>query len=248
MTDQSNLFNQNTNPVVDQQPNQPVLQDALQDLLASIKNEQGLPKYKDAHTALDALKHSQAFIDQLKTEKQQQEAELARLKAELEKRQAVEEVVNRLSQNQSNAAQTNTEVLTPAQVAELVQNQLQADRLRSDKEQNLLKVNQTLIQRFGDKAAEALKNKAQELGITVQALGELAQQSPQAVLAYFPVTQQPNAQQATLNTAAFQNAPQTFDIPAPSKSLLSGASSKDQAAYMKEIRDAIYKKYGVTQS
>lgn len=247
MTDQSNLFTQNTNPVVDQQPTAPIQQDALQDLLASIKNDQGQPKYKDAHTALDALKHSQAFIDQLKNEKNQQEAELHRLKAELEKRQAVEEVVNRLSQNQSNAAQTNTEVLTPAQVAELVQNQLKADRLRSDKEQNLLRVNQTLTQRFGDKAAEVLKNKAQELGVTVQALGELAQQSPQAVLAYFPVTQQPTAPSAGINTSAFQNAPQSLDIPAPSKSMLSGASSKDQAAYMKEIREAIYKKYGVTQ-
>lgn len=247
MTDQSNLFNQ-PNPVVDQQPITTPTQDPLQDLLASIKNEQGVPKYKDIPTALGALSHSQAFIDQLKLEKHQQEAEVARLKAELDKRAAVEEVVSRLAQGTSNAGTTNTEVLTPEQIAAIVSKQLEADRMRSTQVSNLQTVNQTLIQRFGDKAGEVLSNKARELGITVQALGQLAEQSPQAVLAYFPVSPQQPAQSAGLNTSAFQGAPHSEDVPAPSKSMLSGASSKDQAAYMAEIRKSIHAKYGVTQS
>lgn len=247
MTDQSNLFNQPIPAVDQQQPTAPV-QDPLQDLLASIKNEQGQPKYKDIPTALGALNHSQAFIDQLKAEKQQQEAELARLKAELDKRAAVEDVVSRLAQGTSNAGTTNTEVLTPEQIAAIVTKQLEADRMRTTQVTNLQTVNQTLIQRFGDKAGEVLSNKAKELGITVQQIGQLAEQSPQAVLAYFPVAQQQPATSSGLNTSAFQGAPSSTDIPAPSKSMLSGASSKDQAAYMAEIRKAIHDKYGVTQS
>lgn len=245
MTDQSNLFNQN--PVVDQQPTAPQ-NDPLNDLLASIKNETGAPKYKDIPTALGALQHSQAFIDQLKAEKTAQEAELLRLKLELEKRSAVEDVVNRLAQNSSNAGTTNPQVLTPEQIAELVQNQLTQHSSTTTKQANLRSVNETLIARFGDKAGEMLKAKADELGLTVQELGELAQKTPKAVLAYFPQSQQQSSNSTGLNTSAFQNAPQLNDIPVPSKSLLSGASSKEQAAYMAEIRKNIYAKYGVTQS
>lgn len=246
MTDQSNLFNQSNSPAVDPQQNPAT--DPLQDLLASIKNEQGVPKYKDVPTALSALQHSQAFIDQLKREKAEQDAKLAQLQAELEKRQAVEDVVNRLSQPSSNAATTNTEVLTPEQIAKLVQDQLQQATDLSQKEANLRKVNETLITRFGDKAGEVLKAKATELGMTVAELGELAQKTPQAVLAYFPATTKDTPQPSGLNTSGFQSSVNTTEIPNPSKSILSGASSKEQAAYMAQIKQAIYAKYGVTQS
>lgn len=246
MTDQSNLFNTS----VDQpnpQGNPSPSTDALQDLLASIKNDQGQPKYKDVPTALDGLRHSQAFIEQLKAEKQAQEAELLRLKVELEKRAAVEDIVSKLSQNQSNTSTTPTETLTPAQIAELVQNQLLLKQSQDSKAENLRKVNDALVSRFGDKASEVLVAKAQELGMTVQELGELAQSKPQAVLAYFPTAQQTKPATAGINTSGFQASPASSEVPAPSKSLLSGATSKEQAAYMRQIRDEIYSKYGVTQ-
>lgn len=246
MTDQSNLFQPTNSPAVDQQPNPAT--DPLQDLLASIKNEQGVPKYKDVPTALSALQHSQSFIDQLKREKAEQDAKLAQLQAELEKRQAVEDVVNRLSQPSSNAATTNTEVITPEQIAKIVQEQLQQTTAITQKEANLRKVNETLISRFGDKAGEVLKAKATELGMTVAELGELAQKTPQAVLAYFPVAQRDTPPSSGINTSGFQSTVVDTELPNPSKSILSGASSKEQAAFMAQIRQAIHAKYGVTQS
>ena len=248
MTDQSNLFNQpSSNPVVDQQPNAPV-QDPLKDLLASIHNEQGQPKYRDVPTALEGLRHAQGFIETLKAEKQALEAEHQRLRAELEKRQSVEDIVGRLANSQGNASTTNTESLTPEQIAELVKNQFVNIQTQTAKESNLKSVNDALVKRFGDKAGEVLKAKADELGVTVKRLGEIAQESPAAVLAYFPSTQQQSGPSPSLNTSAFQQAPVEQDIQAPSKSLLSGASSRDQAAYMKQIQEHIYRKYGVTQS
>lgn len=248
MTDQSNLFNQQPNsPVADQQQPAPV-QDPLKDLLASIQNEQGQPKYRDVPTALEGLRHAQGFIETLKAEKQALEAEHQRLRSELEKRQSVEDIVGRLANSQGNASTTNTESLTPEQIAELVKNQFVNIQTQTVKESNLKSVNDALVKRFGDKAGEVLKAKADELGITVKRLGEIAQESPTAVLAYFPSVQQPQSQSSSLNTSGFQQAPALADIPAPSKSLLSGASSREQAAYMKQIKEHIHKKYGVTQS
>lgn len=248
MTDQSNLFNQNTNTAVDQQQSLVPANDPLKDLLASIQNEQGQPKYRDIPSALDGLRHAQSFIETLKAEKQALEAEHQRLRDELVKRQSVEEIVGRIAPNQSNASTTNTESITPEQVAEMVKNQFVNIQTENTKKTNLQSVNDALVKRFGEKAGEVLKAKADELGITVKQLGDLAQQSPTAVLAYFPSAQPAPGNSPTLNTSAFQQAPVDRDIQAPSKSLLSGASSRDQAAYMKQIKEHIYKKYGVTQS
>lgn len=249
MTDQStNLFNTSTAVTDPQQQPQAPVNDPLKDLLASIQNEQGQPKYRDIPSALDGLRHAQSFIETLKAEKQALEAEHQRMRSELEKRQSVEDIVGRLANSQGNASTTNTESITPEQVAEMVKNQFVNIQTETVKKTNLQSVNDALVKRFGEKAGEVLKAKADELGITVKQLGDLAQQSPNAVLAYFPSTQQQQSNGSTLNTTAFQQAPAEQDIQAPSKSLLSGASSREQAAYMKAIREHIHKKYGVTQS
>jgi hypothetical protein len=247
MTDQStNLFT-STPAVTDQQQQQAPVNDPLKDLLASIQNEQGQPKYRDIPSALDGLRHAQSFIETLKAEKQALEAEQLRMRSELEKRQSVEDIVGRLANSQGNASTTNTESITAEQVAEMVKNQFVNIQTETAKKTNLQTVNDTLVKRFGDKAGEVLKSKADELGITVKQLGDLAQQSPTAVLAYFPSLQQQGSS-PSLNTTAFQQAPSEQDLQSPSKSLLSGASSREQAAYMKAIKEHIHKKYGVIQS
>ena len=70
--------NQNSNDAVANASNGQS-DNSFADLLGSIKNERGEPKYKDVQTALDALKHSQDFIPQLKIEKEQLEIKLANL-------------------------------------------------------------------------------------------------------------------------------------------------------------------------
>lgn len=251
MTDQSNLFNeqQEQKTAVDQQQqNQAPASDPLNDLLGSIKNEQGAPKYRDIPSALDGLKHSQDFIQTLKREKQELEDRYRAAQAELEKRSSVEDIVQRLASQNGDAGKTNTSGLSEQQIAELVASQLTQHQQVSIETQNLKSVNETLIQRFGEKAGETLKAKADELGLTVRELGELAKKTPKAVLAYFPeVQQQQQSQKQGLNTSGFQGTPVPQDIPAPSKSLLAGASSREQAEYMKAIKQHIYAKYGVTE-
>lgn len=251
MTDQSNLFQneQEQKPAVDQQQqNQAPAQDPYQDLLGSIRNEQGAPKYRDIPSALDGLKHSQEFIQTLKREKQEVEDKLRAMQQELEKRSSVEDIVQRLASQNGDAGKTNTSGLSEQQIAELVASQLTQHQQASIEAQNLKSVNDTLIQRFGEKAGETLKAKADELGLTVQQLGDLAKKTPKAVLAYFPeAQQQQQVPKQGLNTSGFQGTPAPQDIPAPSKSLLAGASSREQAEYMKAIKAHIYAKYGVTE-
>lgn len=253
MTDQSNLFEsqqQEQSKAVDQQQQQAPNTDPLQDLLGSIRNEQGAPKYRDIPSALDGLKHSQDFIQTLKREKQELEDQFNRMKVELEKRSSVEDIVQRLASQNSDAGKTNTSGLSEQQIAEMVNNQLSKHQRVSVETQNLEAVNRTLIERFGERAGETLKAKADELGLTIQELGDLAKKTPKAVLAFFPqgsIQPQQQSKDQGLNTSGFQGAPATPDVPRPSKSLLAGASSREQAEYMKAIKKHIYEKYGVTE-
>src|SRR5690606_3151116 len=104
MSDQTNVFaeqpevNESTKAPVNNQA--PDANSQYADLLNTIKNEQGQPKYDSLPKALEALVHSQQYIPQLKTELQTREQELATLRAELEKRSTVEDVVSRLTAQQ----------------------------------------------------------------------------------------------------------------------------------------------------
>ncbi len=78
----------------------PPVEDLFADQLASIRNEDGKPKYDSVQKALEALNHSQEYIPQLKTELQQREERITALERELEKRGSVEDVVSRLTGKQ----------------------------------------------------------------------------------------------------------------------------------------------------
>ena len=121
---QENIFNSEQTTAPQQQAQQPSTQQpAFNDLLASITNEKGEPKYRDVPTAMDALKHSQAFIAQLKAEKDALAAEKALLASENEKLKTVEETVFKLTSQQQQQT-TTSPVITEEVVASLVQDTL----------------------------------------------------------------------------------------------------------------------------
>jgi len=59
--------NQNNGGATPPQENNPLPSDDLSTLLSGIKNERGEQKYKDVKTALEALKHSQEYIPEVKS-------------------------------------------------------------------------------------------------------------------------------------------------------------------------------------
>lgn len=225
---------------------QPETSTAFVDQLKMIKNESGEQKYDSVPKALDALAHSQSFIGQLKEESAAKDAELAALKEELAKRQAVGEVVEKLTAQQAQPESTpQVSGLDEQQVADIFNNlsaQQQAAQVASSNE---AAVSNALFQQYGEKTQEAVATKAAELGMTVDGLKQLAQSSPQAALQLFQV-QASQAPKATTGSYSIPpTSPQVDEVAPPEKSLLRGASTNEQIAYLRKIRESVYKKHGI---
>lgn len=237
-------------PQQGQQPTAP--QDSVfADQLASITNERGEPKYKDLPTALDALKHSQQYIPQVKQENETLKTEIERLKAELEQRGSLEETVQRLtSQKQQPDQPTPQELqgLTPEQVEELLEQRL-TERDQNQKAQaNSQSVEQAIVAKYGDKAASVVQSKAQEFGMSLSEMKAWAAKSPKAVLALFEVKSSPQGTHQNYSSSvniAPVRPKEPEELAPPEKSLLRGASSKDQAEYFAKVRENAYKRLGV---
>lgn len=236
MSDHDDLFNSNPQDT-------PA---STTDLLMAIKNENGEPKYKTVEDALKALANSQAFIPQLLQEKKIVEEELKQLREQASKQASIEEVLKKLTANTEKKPEEETPPasgLSAEAVAELVRKELQAVSSKTQQEKNLAEVNNSLKQKFGDKAREALAAKAAELGSTVEELGELSKKSPAMVLALF------NTQKHTVTpTTSSFNLPRTSSEPElerPSKSLLLGATSRDQKEYMMKVKERVLKRHNV---
>lgn len=188
-------------------------QDAFADKLSAITNEDGSPKYSDVVQALDSIPHAQKHISTI-------EEENAALKAELAKAQAAKEILEK-------AGSTNqqTESLTPEEVAKIAQQTLQKQAEASQKEANVKAVNAKFSELYGNKANEQMRTIATEAGITVDAVKELAEKSPNAVFRLAGINAQSKLPGKTPGAGVGDNfQPSQRDIPQP-KSVMNGAST-----------------------
>ncbi len=181
------------------------------DLLGSIKNERGEPKYKDVQTALEALRHSQEYIPTLKQEKEATDAKLAALAAEVERLKNIEQSISQLTQPQQAAQQPPAAGVTEEAVANLVNQTLTQREQAAKKAANVNSVVTALTQKLGGEADKEFYKKAEELGMTAEQMNNLAAQSPTAVLKLFGLegtksqsTPSGNQQQSSVNTAGLQ--------------------------------------------
>jgi len=258
MADQASVFDKPVEPKEDQplvtpeqEPITPVVDNNVETLLSSIVNEDGKPKYKTLDDAIKALKHSQEFIPQLQSEVSQFKTESETLKAQVEKFGTVEEVVNRLTalQNQSELKPDDNQHvsgLDEKAVGELFQKMLNESRTVDQAASNEKSVNDALVAKYGDKASEVVAEKAKELGATSEEIRVLASQKPAMVLALFNTVKDKIVVPTTNSVRSTLSATPTPGLDRPEKSLLGGSTSKQQAAYMRKIRDHVYAKHGVT--
>jgi len=246
MTDQS-AFNQNDQQQATPAQQEPSQESVFTNQLSMIKNENGEQKYDSVPKALDALAHSQQYIPQLKTEVSAKDAEIAALKEELSKREAVGDVVEKLTAQQAQPESTpQVSGLNEQDVLNLVQNFSQQQAQQQTAVTNEKLVSDALFGQYGDKTQEVVANKAAELGMTVEALQGLSQTSPQAALQLFgtSATSAPKTTSGSINISA-QAPKETFDVAPPEKSLLRGASTNEQIDYLRKIRESVYKKHNV---
>lgn len=158
------------------------------DKLSTIMNEDGQPKYKDVETALDALAASQQFIEQLKQEKRAEEQARQEAEAKLSQMGSIEDFVNRIKPT----AEPKTPEVTPKEaeglseekIAQLMEQRLTERENAQLQESNLKTVVSKLSELYGgaDKAREAIKAKAKELGTTPSELQDLSRKNPAMAL------------------------------------------------------------------
>lgn len=234
-------------PDPDADPAKAAADKLLTDQLAAIKNAEGNPKYDSIPKALDALAQSQLHITTLETEAAAVSAELVSLRATVANTDVVKEVMDRIAaQNESQLAQGTPQpnVVDEKAVLALVANALNADKTQARINDNVAIVQEAMVARYGDKAQEEMATKAQALGVTVDRLKELSSQNPSLVLALFGDTSSvhnPTSTSVTLNLTK----PAREPLQRPEKSLLMGASAKEQREFMAKIKEDIYAKHDV---
>jgi len=250
MTDQSDVFKQTT-PQTETPSTTTSSDNAYADLLSGIKNEEGNVKYDSVTKALEGLQNAQSYIPDLKGQLKSKDDELATLKAELDKRSSVEDVVSRLTgdQSQGNPQPEGTPPVVgvdEAKVTELFQSLLSKQQNEASQQDNRQRVNSALAQAYGEKAADVIAEKATQLGMTPAELGEMSSNKPEVVLALF---NQQAAKVAGPTTSSVNIPPINVQQPTlepPTKSLLVGASTREQKEYLQKVRASVYAKHGIT--
>lgn len=249
MSNPSSVFNEQPNSGTPA-PAETIPTNPFADQLAGIKNEDGNQKYDTIDKALEGLTHAQGYIPQLQSTLTTKDEEIATLKAELDKRQSVEEVVSRITQPKE--APIVAEVTAPAaqgfsqeDVAKLVQQELTKNQQVSTAQSNVQKVSDNLTTKFGASVSDVIAQKAKELNTTSANLEQLASQSPDMVLALFNSAPQGTVSPTTGSMNIPANKLPEAQLGSPERSLLSGAKSSEVTDYWGKVRAQTYAKFGV---
>ena len=206
MADQANIFQEgNAQPAqevqneqqVNVQPDKP-----FNDLLKGIADVNGRQKYNDVESALQSIPHAQNHINTMERELAELRAEKERMAAQLQEQINLQQELQNLQQPQQ-AEKPSEPVVSEDKIAAMVNQQLSAQQQQQVAQTNIAKVQSELVNMFGDKAVEKVQAKAAELGLSMQAMEQLATSSPNAVLAYFnqgqPAAQVTNPTSSSVN-------------------------------------------------
>lgn len=174
--------------------------------LASIKTDDGRQKYADVPTALNSIPHAQGRIAE-------QAEEIRKLQEELAKRQGAEEILKQLKSQQAPVEQPSNVGIDETTIAQMLDKRLTQRETEAKQNANASQVLNHLKTTFGDKAESQFNAKAQQLGLSVQQLSDLARQAPQAALAFFnaPAPSPANPTMGSVNTNVLQTKPQQPD-------------------------------------
>jgi hypothetical protein len=179
--------------------NEPFKADADQDVFGEVTTFQIDPekdyfaefvgdgkKYRDPQAAGRALAEKDAFISKLQKETKE-------MREEIQKQKTMEELIDHLTPKHglTNNRQDNpvrdedhaAKALTPEELSQLVQSELDKRQSKSQLDQNYHTVVATLKEKFGDNANRVIADKAQELGVDINFLKQLATEKPKVFLA-----------------------------------------------------------------
>jgi hypothetical protein len=217
--------------------------DAVANLLGSIKNEKGEPKYKSLEDALVALQHSQSYIPQLTAKLSEREQELLNARKEADKIAELERTVLALtSPDKAQPAGSPVPPMSEEDIAAIVSKTLNTNQEAVLRQQNLSTVVTSMQSVFGAKAEEVFNSKAKELGMSVQEFNALAARTPKAVMDLIGIKQATNQGssyvQSSINTGGLAPNQQSF-ISKNTVPTLIGATSQDLMREAKAARDMV---------
>lgn len=247
MSDQSLLtesITENKDQILEEKPSSEILsqsspssESSLDTLLDSIKNEKGERKYKDIPTALEALSHSQAYIEKLKSEKEETSSLLISAQSQLEKSAKMDEFLDQLKSSQEQQPEETSPPAVQGLTTEDVEKILVSREQKKIASENVERVREHLLKNFGQDANTKVQEAAQSFGMTVEDLTQLSAKSPEAVLRILGgATLQQKSTTSSINTAAIPPAEQPSGYPKATKSLMNGASQQEAVDFMKSLR------------
>lgn len=181
-------------------------------------------KYSTVEKALEALKFSQDHIAKLENEN-------AEYKANADKMKTTEELLEEIKATARPSEPTQSAPqIDEGMIDRIVEAKITAKEQAASAKQNIDSVVSRMTKEYGDasKAEEVYIAKAQELGLSVAAINEMAAKSPTAVFSMFGLAkseQLPAGKtNSDVNMEAFNSKPPE---PAKPKSIMSGATAKD---------------------
>ena len=189
--------------------NQPVVKEAeapsadpYADLLKGITTDDGRQKYATVSDAINALPHAQTHIQKL-------EVELAELR-EARARELQEQTIERHPEPQPQNV-PDVQAIDETQVLGLVDQVLSQREKQTIRDRNVQTVVQQMTEKFGstEAADKAYNEKAQELGISLSMLNDVAASSPTAIMSFFGTTgaSVPSKTIGSVNTAGMSQNP-----------------------------------------
>lgn len=178
-------------------------------------------KYATLDKALEALTASQQHIATI-------EAENRDLRVKADGTVSVEQVHATVQELLAQERATHMPaVVDEATLSGLLDRKLADTRAQETRKSNQAQVVAALTGKYGDKAEEMFTKKAEELGLSVATLNEIAATSPKAALEYFGAAKTPvgvSHSSGSINTSAFNT---NVQLPEKPKSPMSGGTTKD---------------------
>lgn len=208
--------------------------DPVVSILSEIIGDDGQQKYKDVPTALNALKHSQEYIKQMKNQLE----EATQKASQAVTMEQVLAAVNKPTE----APVTPTAPpagLTADDVVRILQEKEKTEKYKA----NAAKVAQRFKETHGEKAEEAFYGKAAEMGLTRESINQLAATSPEAVFSMFGMKGRPASAPATpngINTGGMQT-----PTPSPLGSVMGFKTDKDLAEYWSKLKAEVNSSLGI---
>lgn len=216
------------------------------DQLKTITNERGEQKYADVSKALEALAVSQTYIPELHNKMDAKDATIADLREQLTKHEAVDDVLQRIQTTRQEPEPTQPAGLGAGDATALFEQLMETRDTKVARGKNISAVTAVMSESYGEKAEEVFYAKGKELGLTPDALNDLAGTSPAAVLELFGKKSSDTVNVTQTSHTGEANPQEKEQLGRNAgKSVLSGSTSRDVRAeyetvkgFVKDLHDA----------